>query len=278
MFFRDLLCCGYRYKVKSQIILYETSAKSYYMTLNMLKAKEKFFETSALPHSLSKIYDDKAKLCNFLDEFYSHVNIYEDDFDINFIELCKSKPEANKENIVDMHEIEYTIKQINMNKVIRKIFSKLLEENADFKIEETYNKNLYYTLFSPTHEIIVFLLKFFIIISIFQRIVYELAFLGLRKKLPIIGKSLYEMKVLRSLCNQIRFKLSVMKTWPMLLKILIHEKQCPNYSSIIRIYIKLLSGICLIGSDLILGILSLFFLYYNIQHILGFVHKYGSGV
>ena len=248
------------------------------MTLNMLKAKEKFFETSCLPHTLGKIYEDKAKFSNFLEEFYSHINIYEDDFDINFIELCRKNPVFDKENSVDLHEIEYTIKQININKVIRKIFSKLLEGKNEFPIAETYNSNLYYTLFSPKNQIVLIFLKFFVLICIFQRIFYELAFMGLRKKLPIIGKSLYEMKILRSLCNQIRFKLSVMKTWPLLLKTLVHERQSPNYSTIIRIYIKLLSGIFLIGSDLILGILSLFFLYYNIQHILGFVHKYGSGI
>jgi len=243
----------------------------------MQKAKAKFFETSALPHNLNKITEDKAKFSNFLEEFYSHNSVFEDDFDINSFELLRKNPALNNENIInDLHEIEYTIKQINLNKVIRRLFSHLSEENP---INDNFNnKNLYYSLFSPINPIIVILMKFFIIISVFQRIVYELAFLGLRKKLPIIHKSLFEMKVLRSLCNQIRFKLSVMKTWPILLKILIHERQSPNYSTLLRIYFKLYSGIFLIASDLILGILSLFFLYYNIQHILGFVHKYGSGI
>lgn len=244
----------------------------------MLKAKQKFFETSTLPRFLSNINGDKLKFSNFLEEFYSHINIFEDDFDVNFIDLCQKKSPLCKEIEVDLHEIEYTIKQINLNRVIRKIFSIGLENNSKIEIKDIYNKNLYYTLFSPKNKIIIIALKFFIIISIFQRIVYELAFHGLRKKIPILGKSLYEMKILKSLCNQIRFKLSVMKTWPILLRILTHERQSPNYSTIIRIYIKLLSGIFLIGSDLILGILSLFFLYYNIQYILGFVHKYGSGL
>lgn len=270
-----MLCCGYRYKVRSQIILYETSAKSCFMTLNMQKAKEKFFETSALPHNINKISEDKAKFANFLEEFYSHNSVFEDDFDINSSELLRKNPALNKEFVGDLHEIEYTVKQINLNKVIRKVFSHLSEENPI--IDNFNNKNLYYSLFSPTNTIIAYLTKFFIIISVFQRIVYELAYLGLRKKLPILQKSLFEMKVLRSLCNQIRFKLSVMKTWPILLKILVHERQSPNYSTILRIYSKLYSGIFLIASDLVLGILSLFFLYYNIQHILGFVHKYGSG-
>lgn len=242
----------------------------------MTKAKAKFFETSALPHSLNKISEDKAKVSSFLEEFYSRSSIFEDDFDVNSVELLRKSPHPLKEGSNDLHEIEYTLKQINLNKVIRRVFSHLAEESPI--LDNLSSRNLYYTFLSPNNQIIFFILRFFIIISIFQRVVYELAFLILRKKLPILQKSLFELKILRSLCNQIRFKLSVMKTWPILLKILIHEKQSPTYSTILRIYFKLFSGIFLIVSDLILGILSLFFLYYNIQHILGFVHKYGSGL
>ena len=133
-----MLCCGYRYKVRSQIILYETSAKSCFLTLNMQKAKAKFFETSALPHNLNKITEDKAKFSNFLEEFYSHNSVFEDDFDINSFELLRKNPALNNENIInDLHEIEYTIKQINLNKVIRRLFSHLSEENP---INDNFNK------------------------------------------------------------------------------------------------------------------------------------------
>lgn len=244
----------------------------------MPKAKEKLFEISALPHFLDNIYENKDKFSNFLEEFYSHINVFEDDFDVNFIELCKTNNNIKKINESELYEIEYTIKQINLSNVIRKTFSRLLnEQNPNFEIKETYKKNLYYTLFYPKNSLFILILKIFILISFFQKIIYELVLLGVKKRLPFIGKSLFEMKVLRSLSNQIRFKLSVMKTWPILLRVLTHEKQSANYSTILRVYIKLLSGITLIASDLILGILSLFFLYYNIQHILGFVHKYGSG-
>ena len=110
-----MLCCGYRYKVRSQIILYETSAKSCFMTLNMQKAKEKFFETSALPHNINKISEDNAKFTNFLEEFYSHNSVFEDDFDINSSELLRKNPALNKEFVGELHEIEYTVKQINIS-------------------------------------------------------------------------------------------------------------------------------------------------------------------
>lgn len=243
----------------------------------MPKAKEKMFETSSIPQFISNIHDNNAKFSNFLEEFYSHKNILEDDFDVNYIELCNGFPSLRTENENELHEIEYTIKQINLSKVIRKKFVKLFDGHSNNEMQFNDGSNFYYSLFSPTNKFIVIALRIFIMISFFQKVVYELVLCGLRKRIPIFGRSLYEMKVLRSLSNQIRFKLSVMKTWPILIKILTHEKQSPDYSSILRIYIKLFSGIFLIASDLILGILSLFFLYYNIQHILGFVHKYGSG-
>lgn len=242
----------------------------------MKKAKSKFFETSALPHNLNKISEDTEKFSNFLEEFYSHSSVFEDDFDVNSVELMRKNPTLNRELPSELHEIEYTVKQINLNKVIRRLFSGLAEGSP--VREHANRRNLYYALFSPVNPLVVFLLKFFIIISIFQRVVYEFAFLMLKSRLPLLQKSLYELKILRGLCNQIRFKLSVMKTWPLLFRILIHEKQSPTYSTILRIYIKLFSGIFFIATDLILGVLSLFFLYYNIQHILGFVHKYGSGI
>ncbi|EGR30932.1 hypothetical protein IMG5_120970 [Ichthyophthirius multifiliis] len=115
-----------------------------------------------------------------------------------------------------------------------------------------------------------------ILISVLQKVFFTFAYKIIQKNLPYLQISVYNVN--SHFLRQIKFKLQVIQSWKILLKILKNKDQGYQYSFILKIYMQLFSGITYIAIDTILGILSIFFIVYNVSNILGFIHQYFSGI
>ena len=82
---------------------------------------QKFFDSSAFSHNIARLYNEKQRSLSFINESYSRPSIFEDDFDINVIEFCNRVENIENKTIEkELHLMEYTVKQINLSKAIKK--------------------------------------------------------------------------------------------------------------------------------------------------------------
>lgn len=97
-------------------------------------------------------------------------------------------------------------------------------------------------------------------------------------KLPLSHRSFSELPIMKHFLMQIKYKLSIMTQWDTLALIITSKETSMNTSLIFRAYHQLFAGITFMVVDTLLGILSLLFLYFNVQWLLDFIHKYGSTI
>ncbi|KAL4499832.1 hypothetical protein ABPG72_015181 [Tetrahymena utriculariae] len=293
---KTLLCFGYKYKTKSQVIFYDKIQQNSLLSINPNKVKNAY-SSFDIPHQfIESYYDQRNKQDNdsqLQEYFKKHIDV--SDFDVNICQMEATKQDIfNNKYYQNLPELEYTIKQINFSNMINQIYSDELKalaaaeqneqrdqasQQSNQEDENDINdKEHVYKKWLKPNKSILFFIQILVWCSSVQKLFYSLVYNLLSYKLPYLQKSLVDIKVGRNVFNQVKFKIEVMQSWPILLVILKHKHQSLKYSFVLKIYLRLLSGLTYIAIDTILGLFSILFIAFNVTKILGFIHQYFSGI
>jgi len=299
-----LYVCGYKYKVRCEIIAYDDQSEGRLLTLQRTKLGEDLFESRRLEDFLQTLpsFNEPAEsLEERLQEYFKKSDsLYEKDYDLNTIELLKCKTAEEDPNFNrDLPNLNYIIKQINLCYIIRKAYHIQLKapqpqieseseqeivqskEKSEFEskeYEEIRKMTLYNQHLAPTHPILRLIMRIFVLFFQLQRIGFLLFINMINLKLPFVHKSLKDYNLFTHINSEITFKLKIMQKWSTLLAILNSKTQSSNYVFVFQAYTKLYSGLTFMIVDTLLGLIFTYALYQNTSNLLRIIHSLFQGI
>jgi len=315
-YLKDLYVCGYKYKVRCEIIAYDDQSEGRLLTLQRTNLGEDLFESKKLEDFLQTLpsFNEPAEsLEEKLKEYFKKSDsLYEKDYDLNTIELLKCKAFEEDPNFDrDLPNLNYIIKQINLCYIIRKAYhiqlkAPLPQSNAS-QIEESKSENiseeqemiesknntgvieskdyeeirqmtLYNQHLAPTHPLMKLIMRIFILFFQLQRLGFLLFINMINLKLPFVHKSLKDYNLFTHIHSEITFKLKIMQKWSTLLAILNSKAQSSNYTFVFQAYTKLYSGLTFMIMDTLLGLIFTYALYQNTSNLLRIIHSFFQGI